>query len=271
MNCKHVEELLPLYVGRDLEQKPANLVTSHLQSCAECAALANEYQETRQLLQKFEPPLFNEAIYTGIRQRVLREIERESSLPGLPQLIASVLRPRLRLAIATSLMLAISALAFYFIPTRTNDRQQVAESRHATDQKTGDERPKEVSQRQGPVTSSPSFSKKKDGPPLMRNMGTDTRIAGAFDPTQQPQRRKSSGVTADRARSLAVNTPSTRSLTTKGSPGNNITESHVLSGGNQATPEKTLRVEIQTKDPNVRIIWFSHPRVQQESESFQGI
>ena len=45
---------------------------------------ADEYRETRQLLQLFAPPPFSEAVYAGIRQRVLREIGRESSAPTLP-------------------------------------------------------------------------------------------------------------------------------------------------------------------------------------------
>jgi hypothetical protein len=252
MNCKHVQELLPLYVGRDLEEKRVKLIASHLQSCAECAGSANEYQESRQLLQRFAPPLFSEAVYTGIRQRVLREIERESNVPSLRQLIAGVLRPRLKLAVATSLMLAVSVLAFYFIANRTNDQHQVAESRDAVERKIGDEEPKKGPQRQ--QTSTLSSSKKKD------------------DPARQPQRRKNSELNTNRTRSVAVNTPDTQSLTTEGSPkGNDVPAPDAVSGGNQVSPEKTLRVEIQTKDPNIRIIWFSHPRTQQGSQTFQGI
>ena len=39
MNCKQTEELLPLYTGRDLEEKHAILVTEHLKTCAGCARL----------------------------------------------------------------------------------------------------------------------------------------------------------------------------------------------------------------------------------------
>jgi predicted anti-sigma-YlaC factor YlaD len=50
MNCKDVQELLPLYVGGDLKEKRARPVTEHVQSCADCAGSADEYRESRQLL-----------------------------------------------------------------------------------------------------------------------------------------------------------------------------------------------------------------------------
>src|SRR6267143_6407697 len=111
MNCKHVQELLPLYVGRDLEERRAQLVTAHVQSCAECASLASEYRESGQLLQQFAPPPFSDAVYAGIRQRVLREIGRESpefSGLTLPSFVASLFRPRLRWTFATALLLGVS-------------------------------------------------------------------------------------------------------------------------------------------------------------------
>ena len=84
MNCKHVQELLPLYVGRDLEEKRARSVTAHVQSCVECAGSVDEYRETRQLLKQFAPPPVSDAVYAGIRRRVLREIEQEAAAPGWP-------------------------------------------------------------------------------------------------------------------------------------------------------------------------------------------
>jgi hypothetical protein len=38
-----------------------------------------------------------------------------------------------------------------------------------------------------------------------------------------------------------------------------------------AASEKTLRVEMQTKNPNVRIIWFAHQPIQQDSPGSKGI
>ena len=83
MNCKKVEELLPLYVGRDLTEENARLVTTHLHGCTQCALSAREYGEANQLLQMFEPPQFSDAAYAAVRSSVWREIERKSSAPRL--------------------------------------------------------------------------------------------------------------------------------------------------------------------------------------------
>ncbi len=260
MNCKHVQELMPLYVGRDLEEKRAQLVTAHVESCAECARSAEEYREAQQLLRLFEPPPFSEAVYAGIRQRVLREIGRESTAPTLPQLVASLFRPRIRWAVATALLVAVSVFAFYFVANRKNDRQQLADRSRTVDQNTREQ--------QGPeMAGSPSPS--SDRPPQVvtgRHAGADTTSAGSANPTNQSRRRKSSVATVESARSVAVNMPDIRSMTAKASQeSNNLTGPDAVPALAPAASEKTLRVEMQTKDPNIRIIWISHQRPEQDS------
>ena len=259
MNCTHVQGLLPLYISRDLEEKRARLVTAHVQSCAECARVAEEYRETRQLLQLFEPPPFGEAAYREIRSRVLREVGRESAGPTLPRLAASLVRPRVRWA-AAALLLAVSVAAFYFVANRMYDRRQLAESRRTVNQTTQEQ--------QGPESAA-SPSPSSDRPPLAGtggNAGADTMSAGSAARTYHPRRRKSSGTAAERARSVAVNTPDVRSMTAEAARADsNLVESNAAPARDPVTSEKTLRVEMQTKDPGIRIIWFSPQRTKQDS------
>ena len=269
MNCKHVEELLPLYVGRDLEEKHARLVKAHVQSCAGCARLAEEYGEAQQLLQLFEPPPFGEAVYAGIRQRVLREIGRESTAPVPPRLVASLFRPRIRWAVATALLLAVSAVALYFIADRRGGRQQVADSSRASDRTRPAERQSVRSQgSESAVPPSPS-GEQSDGPPSAstdRNAGADATIAGADDRTYQARRGKGRGAAAARARPVAVSMRDAGSMTAGSSPErNDLAKPGVVAARYPVIPEKTLRVEMQTKDPNIRIIWISHQRAKQDS------
>ena len=84
MNCKNVEPLLSLYVGRDLEEEQSRLVSAHLQSCAECTLVADEYAHASQLLQRYEPPVLSDEIFTGIREQVLNQIERQAHAPAWP-------------------------------------------------------------------------------------------------------------------------------------------------------------------------------------------
>ncbi len=258
MNCKHVQKMLPLYVGRDLDEKSQQLVKSHVESCTHCASSADEYRRTRQLLQKFAPPVFSEAGYTGIRQRVLREIERESTAPVLLQLVASRFRPRIRWAVATGLIIVVSIFAVYFISNLKNDRRHVADGSSAGSKGT-----------QVTMAPSPSPSSEDKGPQLLntrRNADRDMTIAGTVDHTKQSQRRKSSGKVADRRRSVAVNTAETWSMTAHRSPeSNNRSEPDTIPTRDPDASEIPLRVEIQTKDPNVRIIWFSYQRTKHNS------
>jgi Putative zinc-finger len=251
MNCKQVQELLPLYVGRDLEERRAQQVAAHVQTCSECAGSVDEYRETRQLLQQFAPPPFSEAVYAGIRQRVLRDIEREATAPGLSRLLESLFRPRLRWAAATALLLAVSVFAFYFIAKRANDRrdgQQLADSGRTVG---------------GPTSSSIKASEWSPPASPVKNKGPAQGLAGG---THQSQRRK--GIAGVPDRSATVNSIDPRSMTAEASPeGNNLAEPDAVPARDPAASEKTLRVEMQTKDPNIRIIWFAHQPTKQDSPS----
>jgi anti-sigma factor RsiW len=246
MNCKQVQELLPLYVGRDLEEKRAQMVTAHLQSCAECAASADEYRGTRQLLQQFAPPPFSDAVYAGIRQRVLRDIEREATAPGLSRLLESLFRPRLRWAVATALLLAVSVSAFFFIANRKNDQQQLAGSGGKV---------------AGPASTSIKESAGIPPASTVKNRGS---AQGSTGGTHQPQRRRSPGVAADRTRLATIKGADKRSLSVQTSS-NGRSEPDAFPSRDSATSEKTLRVEMQTEDPNIRIIWFSPQPTRKDS------
>ena len=270
MNCKQVQELLPLYVGRDLEDKRAQLVTAHVQSCAECAGLASEYRESRQLLQQFSPPQFSEAVYAGVRQRVLRQIEGEPNALSPLNFVASLFRPRLRWAFATALVLAVSVFAFYFIANRRSNQPQIAGSGGPVDRTKPDEQANAGVKQFAPPSSLSKEGNNGAHPKITGlDAGRETTIAGS-----QPPRRKSSGAGTDRARpmagnvaaNVAVNSPNNGSITAEASrEPNSLPEPDAIPTRDAASSEKTLRVEIQTKDPNIRIIWFAPQPTKQDS------
>ena len=101
MNCKQLDELLPLYAGRDLDEKRARLVSEHVQICSECASAAAEYREAVELAQHFAPPVFTDNVYASVRRQVMQQIEDdEPKALLLPQLIGSWFRPRIAWAAA---------------------------------------------------------------------------------------------------------------------------------------------------------------------------
>ena len=228
MNCKQAEEVLPLYAGGELEDKRATMVSEHVQTCAACARVADEYRESVHLTEQFAPPVFDESFYAGIRQHVLREIETEAMRPAWSQTIASFFRPRLTWAIAGMLLIAVSLFAFYSIVNRQDHEQQSAAQQPAKI----DSGTKDAS------NSGPQGDEQAGRPSLVDRGGKEQQGAGV----PQPRRKRS----RDGSRQ-----PS------------NVPEPVLFPPRDSAALDKTLRVEIQTNDPKIRIIWF----VQQETGS----
>lgn len=223
MNCKQAEELIPLYAGRDLEVKRATSVAEHVQTCAACARVADEYRQSVKLVEQFAPPVFSEAVYAGIRQRVLHEIETEAMAPSWSQTIASMYRPKLTWAIASMLLITVSMFAIYFIATSGNDQKQLVNKSPAKI-----EQPKEHS------SSGPEHDTRAAPQPLVNTQRRKQQLAGV----PQPPRKRTRGTLANR------------------------TETMVSPHRDSAALDKRLRVEIQTNDPRIRIIWF----VQQDTK-----
>lgn len=256
MNCKQTEELLPLYAGRDLEEKRATLVIEHLQTCATCARVADEYRESVQLTEQFAPPVFSEAVYAGIRQRVLREIEIEALAPAWSQTIASLFRSRLTWAIASVVLIVVSMFAIYFIMNRGNVEQQLANQPPANVQPRTKER-----SNSGPQGNSL--------PPSVNTGGEKQQLVGV---PQLQRRKRSRDTLADRMNTVAAKSPDATSTANNVSPQpSSLPEPMLFPHPNSAASIKPLRVEIQTKDPMIRIIWFIQPETKPVIPVSKGI
>ena len=213
MNCKNVEPLLSLYVGRDLEEEQSRLVTAHLQSCTKCTLAADEYAGASQLLQGYEAPSFSDELYAGIRGQVLKEIDRQShqrAWPGIfSQLFLALVQPRMRW-ITAALLLAISVTALYL--SRKPSRQLPNDQPVAVRSETSNE-----------SAPSPLLSNKRQehtaakSRPINRNRKTNVRV-----------------VASNRSRKLDKT--------------------------DRSPAQAPLRVEMQTSNRNIRIIWLSGPR-----------
>ena len=247
MNCKNVEELLPLYVGRDLEESRTRLVTSHLLACRECARSAQEYGEANQLLQLFEPPQFSEATYTAVRSRVLREIERESqasqSISAL-EFIQRAFQPRFMWAVSTAVLLAVCLFAYYFIANRANGPQERADAAQPDR-----------------LIDSPAPSAQDPEPAITGTAGVPPALAAI---SHKPKLNKTVWHSQRAGGTAAVPVIAAHYSTA---------ELNGTAPNTSLTSEQTLRLEIQTSDQNIRIIWFSHPSANEGSpkESSKGI
>ena len=249
MNCKRVEELLPLYVGYDLEEERAMLVTAHVRSCTQCARSAQEYRETSQLLQRFEPPQFSEATYLAVRNSVLREIERDSNPASRLKFIARPFQPRTMWAVSTAVLLAVCLFAYYFIANRTSGQRN--EQTNAASQP---DKLKDLPTPSGKDLK-PALTGTADAPPVLAMSSHKPRLNLTAQTVWHSRR--------------AGETPAVPVKSAQYSP----VEPTSPTRDSSVTTDETLRFEIQTSDPNVRIIWFSHPSDNEGSpnESSKGI
>lgn len=231
MNCKNVEPLLSLYVGRDLNEEYSRLVAAHLQSCVRCTHAADEYARAGQLLQGYKPPFFSDEIYAGIREQVLNEIERESHAPVWPsvlsQLFSALVQPRMRW-ITAALLLVISVTALYLSRKPSGqlpDAPQLVRLGEPNQAGSGAE-----------VRS--ENRNESAGSSLFSNKGK-VRIAPRHRPITHKREANAGVVATNRSwefdKTTKVNLP-------------------------PSSGPAPLRVEMQTNDRNIRIIWLSGPR-----------
>lgn len=249
MNCEYVEQLLPLYIGGDLEEDRSRLVSAHLETCTQCALSADEYAGANQLLQRFEPPFFSDAVYAGIRRQVLNEIERKSQAPALrgfvSQFFAPLLQPRV-VWIAATLLLVISVAAFYFIANRSNqlpNGQQIAGGNRAGEPNAGAGPNAIRPESNQPIASSSPSSKLSDNLRPAPASVTGKRVVVAGNRSRQREK-----IIVDR-----------------------LVQPDVRVSQTSSTP-RPLRVEIQTSNRNIRIIWLSNqPPQDGAKETSKGI
>jgi hypothetical protein len=248
MNCAQIQKLLPLYAGHDLAQRREQLVTTHLQSCAACALAAVGYRDACELMHDFAPPVFSEDVYAEIRKNVWQRIEREPRSRSLFELTAVWFQPRLAWAAAAALLITISAVGVYFMIKGFTARPPVIVNI-----------PQPVGPRfePGPETRDGVPLNPGEGPPKQRQADVPKR------------QRKSDRMTApDRGNSIAAYSSDAQAATIQSSSPVIGTDNLEL-GTRDA--EKTLRMEIQTKNPNIRIIWFALTEPKPSADHSKGI
>ncbi|HEY5839648.1 MAG TPA: zf-HC2 domain-containing protein [Pyrinomonadaceae bacterium] len=229
MNCKQLDELLPLYAGHDLDEKRARLVSEHVQICSACARVAGEYQDAVELAPHFAPPVFSDNVYASVRRQVMQQIEDEPTAPLLPQMFASWFRPRLTWAVASALIIAFGFFALYLVVNRGAEVRPVADNHPTvTEQPRSIATPSTITAAGSGITGTPP----KDQRRSIRSFGNRSPLVAA------------------KARNLSSAAASVSPKLRDPEAGDNLPSEDAVAD------KSPLRVEMQTKDPNIRIIWF---------------
>jgi hypothetical protein len=239
MLCTHAEKLIPLFAGDDLPAREADALRRHLETCINCRRLAAEFEESRDWLRGCAAPQFDEATLDDMRDSVLREIGRIENRSRLVRWLVPGWNLRFAFAASLALLLfsALLNLAINWRQPSYDPESNQAEARkgggnrvESTHGKGPDGRAnsdkqtainKTVRRRSGrkPVKPGP-----KESPPIETRSVQPDLIAENMETTE-------TGVDQSAALDPADADPS---------PSRNM-----------------LRIEIQTADPSIRIIWFA--------------
>jgi hypothetical protein len=239
MRCTHAEKLIPLFAGDDLPAREADALRRHLESCSNCRRLAAEFEESRDWLRGFAAPQFDNVVLDDVRDSVLKDIGRIENRPRQFRWI--VPGRNLRFAFTTSLMLLLIGVLLGLVISRRQSphdpKSNRAEAKKGgSDQvklppgKTPDDRANDDKQAAYRKTDRRKFRRE----PIKR------------EPSESPQ-------TDERVVEPDLITQNMGAI-------GPITDPSAAPDPAPADPDANrdaLRIEIQTADPNIRIIWFA--------------
>ena len=244
MSCRRIEEMIPLYVEGDLEADCADVVSAHLKSCAACSRLAGGFEESQDWLRSYTPPAFDSTFLDGLRTGVLSRIEENKARPWFFQLVST--RWRWDAALAAALFLVIlGGLAFFryqqgfrTAPDRfagVPSEPGHAPPLHKTPEQIGVE-----SQRIAGSTSQHRHRTLRDA------------VAEAIVPAQP---ESMIGLRPDLGIPLSNDSGIEGTALSQADAGQVETQEPVKAAS--PASESMTRIEIQTSDPAIRIIWFA--------------
>jgi len=247
LKCKRVARVISLYVAGDLVGEPERVVAAHLASCESCRRLAEEFSESNGLLtQACAPPEFGAKFYSGIRCAVLTEITRDR-IRSKP----SLFRPRWIYATAFAAIIIVSGVVLQrFVSNRREIPRDLARAPQATRQATSQ------------ALEAQSPRKKHELSETQRTLRNEAlafanphRSSRHFEAVREPD--ASARAAQDNGKQIA---PTLQSSTSVGPV---LAKSATLAGSSASAPferaseSQVSRIEIQTADPNIRIIWLS--------------
>lgn len=278
MKCTRVEKFLPLYVAGDLDDRRARAIAQHVTTCEGCRRAADDYHASRDLLRAAAtlPPDFDGAFYEQIRNSVLAQIGQKRTLAPPPfARFASLFNSRLVYAASLALIIiAATMLSLHGYFNRT--------ARESTPQKI-----MAHANRQPPATPTATATPETtqatsdhDRPTLIAvDKVAGARTGGGIDEQKSPspQRRtrnenSRSGTQTGLVLTKHEPSPVRRNPlapTVAATSQANVAEiAPVGNSGAAVAQAEVSRIEIQTSDPNIRIIWLS-PKAENAAQPLQ--
>lgn len=238
MNCNKIEKLLPLYVGGDLPGRDASQVASHLSSCEGCRAVAEEFEASQQRLSNFAVPEFDAEFYEQLRGAVMSEINSgPAARPSMFRTLRAFFTARPALAASLATLALFCALSFAIYRSLVKDEQGLA----AIEQSMANLNLEMPAVDEVRAVNSGVVS---DSPKSGRMVSASGNVS----------RRKP--VRGNPANALPETSPSTRIPDAAGSMAKRAVTQKNGATADEAAGQAVARMDIQTSDPNIRIIWL---------------
>lgn len=236
MNCRRVEKLIPLYVEGDLKPQVISRVASHLELCGRCNWLADEYKESQGWLRSSEPPHFDDAFLEGLKGAVLERTREISARPSVFAFIAQHWTRRQVLALTTACVIVLGVLLLYFHGTKVTVAPVV---------------PDLAKQTPGDGTYESNNPNVMPAKKEVSENGFGARHRASKHRARIEPRRRAPLFEAPKS-----GQPPSSGITAEGPKTDSPEQKPFLIDGPRDTREM-LRMEIQTSDPHIRIIWFA--------------
>ncbi|HYG10234.1 MAG TPA: zf-HC2 domain-containing protein [Pyrinomonadaceae bacterium] len=265
MHCTSIERFLQTYIDGELDAATAARAEAHLQSCANCTRLVSEYRDMQQWMRLYTPPDFGEDFFAGINRNVLNKIRQDEARPGFAHMVAGFFSQTAWAAASIALLVLASAvlLSLYVNNSRAPQAQQAAEAPRPT---VADD----IQTAAPTVAAAQPPSEAGGAKPLVAS--TQQREASLQERRLEAGRiafnRKASLRNVAGARASSVGRPAaTLHVAARGSveelPLPAPTEARTNPPEAAETTSETSpasRIEMQTSDPSVRIIWLVSQR-----------
>ena len=253
LNCIRAARMISLYVAGDLVGTPEREVGAHLAVCERCRGVADEFSESSSLLaQACAPPDFDAEFYSRIRHAVIGKIAHDR-MPLRPSLF------RRRWLYATALaaiVIASGVMLQHFSRARRDNPQDPAFASLVSSQ------PASGLAIGANAASSPQSSEQPPRPrkaqrPQLHSVGLNARRGSKqFEPVRKPDTLDIAQAVPDKRPRISPAMQATNVEPVSLGPA-------TLSGGSPSSPSgrapapQVSRIEIQTADPNIRIIWLA--------------
>lgn len=237
MNCRRVQKLIPLHVEGDLHTSAANRVESHLEWCGRCNWVADEYKESQSWLHALQPPAFDETVLDDLKRGVMKRVAESNARPSLFASLVQRWSRRQILALAASFVVVLGMVALYFYQAGAKSNPQAVYS-VVEGPRSEELKPSRQPQKETATGEAPGASANKHHRALNRRNNL----------------RSQTGHSVVAARAVA-RTVANQTVTTGTT--NALTDQSSAQNGAANSSRDMLRIEIQTGDPSIRIIWFA--------------